>query len=81
MEPSETICRTCKHWEPAVVPKQYHWSYFKEDQVLGQCRAGTPDYDREGYGPLMAAVCESESIGGELITDENFGCILHEVKT
>lgn len=55
------------------------WS--SDGQEVAICLAsihghGTP----EKSGPLMDAVCLGEGIGGELVTDARFGCILHEPK-
>ena len=64
-------CKTCKHWAPGEQP----WG-VQIGQKVGFCNAV------RGYGseskPGMLAVAVGESVYGELMTDENFGCILHK---
>lgn len=72
-------CKDCKHWNQ----RQYddpldgcaNWECFNEagipEEKLGHCLAP---------GTMFAAVCEGESIYGQLITQADFGCILFEAK-
>lgn len=69
-------CRTCKHWEPGEQP----WGCQK-GQKVGLCGAVRAKHlgGPERLGLLAVAV--GETIYGELMTDVQFGCVLHEGKT
>lgn len=62
-------CKTCKHWNPL---NEYIAQYYSEG--YGFCDVSNLDDSNR----LMESTCLSEGIMGELITKENFGCILHE---
>ncbi len=72
-------CKSCRHWYVPSVGG-LHPPCFRPDQKLGQCtvpRLGT------GAGSLIAAVREDDLEFGDnpygaVITDANYGCVLHE---
>ena len=69
-------CKTCKHWEPGATP----WG-AQEGQEVGLCSA-VDATELGGHKKTgMLAVAVGEAIYGELMTDAEFGCILHEVKS
>ena len=68
-------CKTCKHWEPGQQP----WA-AQVGQTVGLCAAVRPGRLDGSKRSGMLAVAVGESIYGELMTDAEFGCILHEAK-
>ncbi len=67
-------CKTCKHWAPEEQP----WD-VQIGQKIGFCNAVRAYYIYSSEKKSgMLAVAVGESVYGELMTDENFGCILHE---
>ncbi len=72
-------CKTCRHWYVPSVGG-LHPPCFHPNQTLGQC---TVPRLGKGAGSAIAAVCEhdmefGDSPYGIVITDQNFGCVLHQ---
>lgn len=67
-------CSTCKNW----VNENYWFlqGYGDTHKMYKMCIVATKD-DSEGY---MDAICAGEGIGGELITREDFGCVLYNAR-
>jgi hypothetical protein len=60
-------CSTCKHW----VDNYYVLQEYSDRHKM--CNVATED----DSGSFMDAICSGEGIGGELITRDDFGCVLH----
>lgn len=60
-------CSTCKHW----VDNLYVLQGYSNDYRM--CNIADED---ESNG-MIDAICSGEGIGGELITRNDFGCVLH----
>ena len=71
---TDKLCRTCNQW----TEQSPTWLCFDGDPEhrVGECMLAEAHGDRTN--PMIAAVCESEGIYGQLITAHNFGCILWE---
>jgi hypothetical protein len=59
---NEKICKNCKYWGEFHIDLLHYCTIISNNN--------TDD--------LASASCFSEGIGGELITKENFGCMLFE---
>jgi hypothetical protein len=60
-------CSSCKHW----VDNYYVLNGYSERHKM--CNIATKD-DSKGF---IDAICSCEGIGGELITRDDFGCVLY----
>jgi hypothetical protein len=63
-------CSTCKHW----VDNYYVLQGYSDRHKM--CNVATED----DSGGFMDAICSGEGIGGELITRDDFGCVLHNAR-
>jgi len=60
-------CSTCKHW----IDNFYVLEGYPENYKI--CNIA----DEDKSNGMIDAICSGEGIGGELITRNDFGCVLH----
>jgi hypothetical protein len=60
-------CSTCKHWTDNFYILQGYSKDYKMCNIA----------DEDRSNGMIDAICLGEGIGGELITRNDFGCILH----
>lgn len=63
-------CSSCKHW----VDNHYVSEGYSDRHKM--CNIANED-NSDG---LMDAICSGEGIGGELITRDDFGCVLYNAR-
>lgn len=52
------------------------WQCHDDDQDVGECAVASRGQD--GKHAMIVGTCDNEGIYGEVVTDAEFGCILHE---